>query len=534
MLIDPMPDTATPDTPDRYRIVDTRFSPSIDPDAAIDVSCFMSTDQVDEDNEVVLPGGCELGRFEKNGPLMLAHDWQKAVSYYPLPIGQVEWVKKRPHGLLGGIRFARGSEMGREVKALVDEEILRGVSVGMRVLDQSAMTRAEADSRADWQAAFARTKGRINVIRKWKLLELSVVPIPSNEDALIETLRVKGLSRPAWVAPAATATTATKEVTMNEPEVPDRDRLTATHPDAARLIQELTDPSDVRLKGTYLGELRAPALAAVVERLMASLASYLWSVVYDSRSTVAELDGKLRGACDEFRDAIGTVFGSLESLRTGPDLASAVGVSLRALSAAMSDPCKAAFGDPAAMLADADLFAKAASDGPGRGGDPDDDGDENADEDDDNDGPIRKGHSVKVVKGSYKGMVGKVRSVHRGELVPDVQDDVIGTKAEPAARVCCYKAMGDGHKETAHHIGVLCKHLEKTDDLKPPKRGKGAAPAEPEPEPVELGFTLDPAEVRTDEQVRAERDRAAVAAATSPEAVKTLVKAIVDELQGVV
>ena len=113
------------------------------------------------------------------------------------------------------------------------------------------------------------------------------------------------------------------------------------------------------------------------------------------------------------------------------------------------------------------------------------DGDEGGpDVDDDGDGeeslPLRQGHFAKCVGGSHKGMCGKIASVHRGEMVPDVDDDVRGTKAEPAARLCCYKRMGEGHVPTEHHVGVLMSHLERIEDLKAPKKRQAkAAPVGP-------------------------------------------------------
>jgi phage head maturation protease len=362
----PEPVTPEPETPDRYRSIDARFQTPIDPDAAVDVTAFLTVDTVDDDNEVVLPSGGDLSRFEKNGPLLLCHDWVKEVSYYPLPVGQVVWTKVRPHGILGGIKFARGSEMGREAKALVEEEILRGVSIGFKTVEASPMTKAEAATRPDWQAAFERTRGKVNVVRKWKLLELSLTPLPCNEDTLIQVLKVKGLARPKWLPPAETKEAAVDEKTETKAEIPEIEPIEGEGPPAPQ--------------GVF----------------------------------------------------------------------TPVGDTAKALPA------------------------------------PDDD-DDDADE-----GPVRNGHFVKCVKGPHKGMAGKVKSVHRAGMVPDVEDDCYGSKADPGCRVCVYKPMGEGHKETDHHVGVKASHLERTDDLKPPKRKKGIDP-----------LTLPPLTGRTDEAVAA-------------------------------
>ncbi len=75
-----------------YKSLEARVAPSIDPSVDVDVACFMTTDTVDADNEVVLPSGADLSRFEKNPVLMLCHAHGQPGSYYPLPIGKVIWT----------------------------------------------------------------------------------------------------------------------------------------------------------------------------------------------------------------------------------------------------------------------------------------------------------------------------------------------------------------------------------------------------------------------------------------------------------
>ncbi len=395
---------ATAEPQDRYVALPSQFSRAIDPESKVDVTCWLSTSAVDDDNEVLIPEGCDLGRFEKNGPLLIGHDYKG--TFYPLPIGQVLWVKRRPGGLFGGIKFG-SSVMAQEVKALVEDEILRGVSVGFKTLEQSKMTLAEANSRPDWKAAYDRTNGRITMIRRWKLGELSVTPLPCNEDALIQTLRTKGMKRPAWIPPAPKT-----EPTMAEDE----------HEDSHETRAEETAPTEVAT---------------------------------DPETKAAPVD---------------------------------------------------------------DLEVKAVV------------SDDEPDEDDaEEEGPIRNGHFVKMVKGAYRGCVGKVKSVHRSGPVPDVDDDVMGSKADPAMRVCAYKAMGDGHKETAHHFGAKVAHAEKTEDLKPPKGKKAYEP----PPKQRVDVEILPSEVRTDAQVKAERTAAALAAIPS-DIVDRAVRTAIDRVKGVV
>jgi len=491
-------DTTTKDEPAPNRFsVDAAVQTPIDPDAAIDVTVYLSTDRVDDDNppQVVLPDGVDLGRFVKNGPLMLCHDYEG--KFYPLPVGQVVWVKRRPRGLLGGIKFATGTQMARECKALVEEGVLRGVSVGFKPLEISLMTRKEADSRPDWKEAYDRRKGKIEMVRRWKLLELSLTPIPTNEDALIQTLTTKGLTRPEWLKPKTT-----------EPAMPEdehgHDDATPARDDAIRVaVTKAMTPEALESKGLTLGPLGTSALSAVIDRMSGTLTGYLYSLNWNDADTPEVVAEKCRAACDEFCGAVSAAWAALKPLdKTGEKAAAAVEAVCKGFAKGTlpdkgpPDECKAA----------------AASD---------DDSDEP--DDDEDDGPIGRGHFVRVTKGPHRGAVGKVASVHRSGLVPDVEDDVPCRKGDHGCRVKCYKAMGDGYKETDHHVGCKVAHVEKTADLKPPSRKKGL------PDPLKL----PPIAGKTDDQVAAER-LAEVRKAFSPAAVATLVEHDRDRRMGAV
>jgi hypothetical protein len=93
--------------------------------------------------------------------------------------------------------------------------------------------------------------------------------------------------------------------------------------------------------------------------------------------------------------------------------------------------------------------------------------------------------------------MGKVKGVHRAGMVPDVDDDVPCTRADPGLRLNVYKAMGDGHRETSHHVGVKTTHCEKTDELRPPKRAAAKALRDAVP--------LPPLRGRSDAEVKAEQ-----------------------------
>ena len=275
-------------------------------------------------------------------------------------------------------------------------------------------------------------------------------------------------------------------------------------------------------KGELLGDrISQTATANAIESLMSRLMSWFWTVIWNNPNTppAAERVEEIQAACDEFRDLAVQIVQGLGGVDAAKTL--------------LEDEDFVAAKDFRGLLALTPKGPSGPVKGRGEKPDPNDDEDEDAgvadDGDDENeDAGIRRGDHVKCTKGDYKGMCGKVVSVHKGEMVPDVKDDVIGTQEEPAARVRCYKAIRDGHQPTDHHVGVKCAHLEKVEEFRPPKRTKKEAKID------SLNITIDPSEIVTDAELEARRQAAVKAALTSPEAAQTFARAIADQLCGAI
>jgi hypothetical protein len=69
-------------------------------DGKTDVS-VVSTDHVDRDGEVILPGGLDLNEFRQNPVVAWAHD------YSQLPLGKAKWIRPKGNGLIAMTQFAR-------------------------------------------------------------------------------------------------------------------------------------------------------------------------------------------------------------------------------------------------------------------------------------------------------------------------------------------------------------------------------------------------------------------------------------------
>lgn len=179
--------------PTRYRNLVAKVTPrpASDADDEPDVIARITTDIVDDDREVVLPGGADLSRFRLNPIIMLCHAYGRPGEYYPLPVGKAIWTRQEGNGLVQGIRFSRETPMGRQVLALFAEKMLRTFSIGFTSLEASAPTKQELARRPDWRDA-------VVIHRRWKLLEVSVVPIPCNVEA-IGVYQAKGRKLPSFV-----------------------------------------------------------------------------------------------------------------------------------------------------------------------------------------------------------------------------------------------------------------------------------------------------------------------------------------------
>jgi hypothetical protein len=185
---------ATPITPDsspHKAFVRAAITKDVNPDGPVDVVATVTTDCVDADREVVLPGGVDLSRYLSAPRIQLCHaTGSRPGEYYVLPIGRAVWTRRIDNSLVQGIEFAK-TPMGQEVAELFRSGMLNTFSIGFVSLEASPPTKAEKLARPDWAKAEL-------VHRRWQLLEVSVVPLPCNSEAIGEWVR-KGKVLPSFV-----------------------------------------------------------------------------------------------------------------------------------------------------------------------------------------------------------------------------------------------------------------------------------------------------------------------------------------------
>ncbi len=129
----------------------------------------ISTATEDRDGDILEPTGLVSGHYLMNPVVMWAHD------YYAPPIGRTLALRATTDGRLeADVEFAP-TDFAQDVRRLVDEGFLRGASIGFEPLA--------------WEP---RENGGHRYTR-WSLLEWSLVPVPTNPDALLVAAKSRGL-----------------------------------------------------------------------------------------------------------------------------------------------------------------------------------------------------------------------------------------------------------------------------------------------------------------------------------------------------
>jgi HK97 family phage prohead protease len=114
-----------------------------------------STSSIDRQGDSIDQSGWELKNFLTNPVLLWAH------RYDELPVGKVIGITVTERGLEADVEFA-DHQKAQDIKKLVDDGALNAVSVGFIPKERNG-----------------------NIITRAELLEISIVPVPANQDAIL-------------------------------------------------------------------------------------------------------------------------------------------------------------------------------------------------------------------------------------------------------------------------------------------------------------------------------------------------------------
>lgn len=118
-----------------------------------------STEAQDRDGEVILQSGWDLENFKKNPVILASH------NYYEFPIGKATDIQVDNGKMIFKMVFSQATEKAKEAYQLVQEGILKSFSVGFIPREHDPM--------------------QPHMITKAELLEISLVTVPANPEALV-------------------------------------------------------------------------------------------------------------------------------------------------------------------------------------------------------------------------------------------------------------------------------------------------------------------------------------------------------------
>ena len=179
---------------------------ALGPDGVPVYTFRMTSETIDRQGEIVTLDGWNFERYLTNPVVLDTHDYDSIESI----VGRTVSIDRDADGWNATIRF-NGSEYGLLAQRLVEDGDLRAVSVGFRPLvieypDANALRRARTLDDATEKALVSVAPDPATAVRhvEKELLEISVVPIPANPDA-IRIRSMNGASTAVSVAPVSKA-----------------------------------------------------------------------------------------------------------------------------------------------------------------------------------------------------------------------------------------------------------------------------------------------------------------------------------------
>ncbi len=197
---------------------------------------YISTRDVDRDQDVLVPKGAILDQFLLAPQVLWAHD------YSCPPIGKATSVVVDSYGLRAKTVFA-DTERGEEVWQLVKGGFLATASVGFipmeTVWQGDTKWRETVDKlNRSWETDLEKD-GCNRIVSKWLLLEYSMVPVPANPNALVTAVAKGGISLSADMRKAL-GVDVDDEDEDETPEVPEEKHVEVVAEPERRIIAPVT------------------------------------------------------------------------------------------------------------------------------------------------------------------------------------------------------------------------------------------------------------------------------------------------------
>ena len=142
------------------------------------ITAVASSGKIDRDREVTRTNGWDLDEFLTHPVILLGHNRSQ------LWIGKALWVKKTKGGLLFKAQFAT-TEAAQEAFQLIKDTEMAAFSVGFEVLQFKDMTVSELEDH-EKEGSKLKANDMVRVLTKTKLMEISLVSLPADQNALMK------------------------------------------------------------------------------------------------------------------------------------------------------------------------------------------------------------------------------------------------------------------------------------------------------------------------------------------------------------
>ena len=149
------------------------------------VTARISTNAVDRDGEVLIPQGMDAKDYQKNPVIFFNHAWSDyhAETNEKIPVGKCVALKREDDAVIAKMVFAtrpathpEGEEwLPDTLFALYQQGVMNAFSVGFTPSEYRPATDKDIEKFG---------AGCRRVYSKWKLFEVSAVPLPANQEAV--------------------------------------------------------------------------------------------------------------------------------------------------------------------------------------------------------------------------------------------------------------------------------------------------------------------------------------------------------------
>ena len=149
------------------------------------ILAVISCEEIDADGDLVYAAGCDISRYQKNPVIQFAHDYSKP------PIGKATELRIADGKVTAKIKFA-DTAVANDMWSLVKGGFLRSHSVGF-ITKGECVAGTKAFEKFCTEKGIKPPKNCKRIVHSWLLLEDSLVPIPSNPEALTQAISAKSL-----------------------------------------------------------------------------------------------------------------------------------------------------------------------------------------------------------------------------------------------------------------------------------------------------------------------------------------------------